>query len=169
MITIFTGILKTRKPMKKVHLTLVALLVACNCLLAQSNEENAVKLPIQQLFEAMKKSDSTMLTQMMAPGARLETVIKSKSGDISVKSDPISQFVAAVGKAPIGALDERLSSMEIKVDAELATAWTPYEFYYNGKFSHCGVNAFQLVKLNGSWKILSIIDTRRREGCVGVK
>jgi hypothetical protein len=43
--------------------------------------------------------------------------------------------------------------------------WTPYRFIFNGKFSHCGVNSFTLVKLNGEWKINYVIDTRRKEKC----
>ena len=42
---------------------------------------------------------------------------------------------------------------------------TPYKFYVGEKFSHCGVNSFQLVKIRGEWKIQYIIDTRRRQNC----
>jgi hypothetical protein len=62
-------------------------------------------------------------------------------------------------------LDERLASMDIKIDGELATVWTPYVFYLQGQKNHCGVNAFTLVKLNGTWQIQGIIDTRRKDNC----
>jgi SnoaL-like domain len=54
---------------------------------------------------------------------------------------------------------------EIKIDANMAMAWTPYKFYIGENFSHCGVNLFTLVKLEQDWKIVNIIDTRRRQGC----
>ena len=44
-------------------------------------------------------------------------------------------------------------------------AWTPYSFFLNDTFSHCGVNNFQLLKKEGEWKIIYLIDTRRKEGC----
>jgi hypothetical protein len=47
----------------------------------------------------------------------------------------------------------------------MATAWTPYKFYLDKTFSHCGVNAFQLFKSENGWKIISILDTRRKEPC----
>ena len=53
----------------------------------------------------------------------------------------------------------------VKIDGALASVWTPYKFYFNGKFSHCGVNSFQLVRMNNTWKVQYIIDTRRRVGC----
>ncbi|HNA01067.1 MAG TPA: hypothetical protein PLN49_09415, partial [Ferruginibacter sp.] len=66
---------------------------------------------------------------------------------------------------PKDAADERITFDVVRVDGALAIAWTPYKFYFNGKFSHCGVNSFQLVRFNGEWKIQYLIDTRRKAGC----
>jgi hypothetical protein len=56
--------------------------------------------------------------------------------------------------------------MEIRVDERLAAAWVPYSFYIGTNFSHCGVNAIQLAKLDGAWKITYVMDTRRRDNCI---
>ncbi|MFT2543406.1 hypothetical protein ACMWP9_36050, partial [Escherichia coli] len=66
---------------------------------------------------------------------------------------------------PKNMADERIVFDVVKIDADLAIVWTPYQFYRNGTFSHCGVNSFQLVRLNGRWKIQYLIDTRRKTGC----
>ncbi len=128
---------------------------------AQSSDEMAVKATIIRMFEGMSKADSTSLKPLFAPGARLQTV-QNKQGTVSVKEDPIAGFITSVGKAKAGALDERLSGMDINIDGDLAIAWTPYAFYYNGQQSHCGANAFTLVRIGGIWKIQHIIDTRRK-------
>ncbi len=128
---------------------------------AQTPDETAVKATITRMFEGMSKADSTLLKPLFAPDARLQTV-QNKQGTVSVKENPIAGFIASIGKAKAGALDERLSGMDIKIDGDLATAWTPYSFYYNGQQSHCGANAFTLVRMAGDWKIQSIIDTRRK-------
>lgn len=60
---------------------------------------------------------------------------------------------------------EKLLYFDINIDGNLASAWTPYEFYVNGSFSHCGSNSFQLFKNNGNWEIIFLVDTRRRQGC----
>jgi hypothetical protein len=44
--------------------------------------------------------------------------------------------------------------------------WTPYELEVEGIFSHCGVNSFQLIRINEQWKITQITDTRRKEDCL---
>jgi hypothetical protein len=152
--------------MKKLLLfSLIGCLVS-GALFAQSiNDEAAVKAPIVQLFVGMNKSDSASVHQTLMTGARLETVTKNKAGEVMVKSDSFEGFLKSIGSAPAGDLDERLTAIEIRMDGDMATVWTPYKFYYKGNFSHCGVNAFQLIKTAAGWKIWSIIDTRRKEGC----
>jgi hypothetical protein len=66
---------------------------------------------------------------------------------------------------PKGAADERISFETVKIDGPLAIVWAPYNFFFNGQFSHCGMDSFQLVRFGKEWKIQYIIDTRRRTGC----
>lgn len=148
--------------------TLIALLfLVTTTAFAQTTnaEETAVNLVITTLFDGMKKADSTQLKALFMPTATLQTVSKTQTGEISVKADPIAGFIKSVGSAKPGALDERLTGMTTHIDGELATVWTPYTFYYNQQKSHCGANAFTLVKVGGRWQIQNIIDTRRRENC----
>jgi hypothetical protein len=147
-------------PMKHLFL-LIGTFVISAPLFAQTPDEAAVKTTINRMFDGMAKADSMGLKPLFAPGARLQTVL-NKQGTVSVKEDPITGFIASIGKAKAGSLDERLSGMDIRIDGDLATAWTPYSFYYNGKQSHCGANAFTLVRIDGDWKIQNIIDTRRK-------
>jgi hypothetical protein len=128
-------------------------------------EEDKVKAPILHFFEGMKRSDSLLLKSSLAPQAMLQTVAKNKEGKTAVRTEDISLFITSVTKPHQGVYDERITFDVIKIDADLAVVWTPYKFYVSGQFSHCGVNSFQLVKLNGEWKIQYIIDTRRKEPC----
>jgi len=141
------------------------LVLASSAAFAQSAEETAVRATIDRMFDGMRKADTVLFKSVFAPGVTLQSVARNKEGAVAVQSSSIPGFVAAVGKQKAGALDERLAGYDIKVDGEMAVAWTPYTFYYNGQKSHCGVNAFTLVKLAGEWKIQAIIDTRRRENC----
>ena len=68
----------------------------------------------------------------------------------------------AVGTPHKEQWDERIYDVKIQVDGPLATAWTPYKFYFGENFSHCGVNAFTLIKTDDGWKISGITDKRRR-------
>jgi len=147
-----------------------ALLLFALCLMAlptfsQTSDEKAVHSTITQLFDGMRKADTTLFKATLLASASLQSVARSQDGQVTVRQESIPAFVASVGKQKAGALDERLAPYEVKIDGDLATAWTPYVFYFNNQKSHCGVNAFTLVRVNGQWKIQAIIDTRRRDNC----
>ena len=130
---------------------------------AQSAEDS-VKAVVNNLFRAMKNSDGVLLKSVFADSAILQT-IETKTGKTMVKNEAVAGFIESISKLPVGAADEQVIFDMVKIDAALASVWTPYKFYFNGKFSHCGVNSFQLLRLNNEWKIQYLIDTRRRAGC----
>ena len=47
----------------------------------------------------------------------------------------------------------------------IASVWTPYDFWVDGKFSHCGIDIFDLVKTAEGWKISGLTYTVERTGC----
>ena len=126
--------------------------------------EDSVKAVINKLFEGMKNSDGSLIKDAFADSAILQT-IGNREGKAVIRTDEVRGFVESIGKLAKGDADERIQFETIKIDGPLAIVWTPYKFYYKGQFSHCGVNSFQLVRLNGGWKIQYLIDTRRRTGC----
>lgn len=131
---------------------------------AQSAEDS-VKAAVNKLFEGMKNSDATLLKSAFADSAVLQTITRNKEGKTIIQNEEVAAFANFVSKQPKGAADERIVFDLIKIDGPLAIVWTPYKFYFNGAFSHCGVNSFQLVKIDGDWKIQYLIDTRRKKGC----
>lgn len=127
--------------------------------------EDSVKATVNTLFTAMKTGDAALFKTVFTADPIMQTISRSKEGKLEIRNESISEFADFVGKLKKDSADERISFETVKIDGPLAIAWTPYSFYHNGKFSHCGVNSFQLVRLDGSWKIQYLIDTRRRQGC----
>ena len=127
---------------------------------------DSIKAVVNKMFDAMRASDGAMLQSVFGDSALLQTTTKNKEGKTVIRNESIKDFATSISSAPKGSLDERISFETIKIDANLASVWTPYSFYYNGKFSHCGVNSFQLVRIDGEWKLQYVIDTRRKSGCI---
>lgn len=127
--------------------------------------EDSVKTTINKLFKSMINSDASSIKSLFADSAILQTISRNKDDKIIVLNESVNDFADFVGKQSKGAADERINFEVVKIDGPLAIAWTPYKFYFNGVFSHCGVNSFQLVKINNDWKIQYLIDTRRKKGC----
>ncbi len=154
--------------MKKI-LLLLSILFLNNELFAQkADDEAAIKVVIDQLFEGMRTTDSTKIRAVIYPNATLKTAYIDKMGKPRLQTEGMNAFIESVGTAHEGIYDERIWSYDIKVDGQLATAWTEYTFYLDKQLLHCGVNAFQLFKSGEGWKIIDITDTRRKENCQAV-
>ena len=125
--------------------------------------EDEVLAVVQRLFDGMRAADSTAVRSVFHESSQLFAT-GERDGTLSINVIPADRFVAAVGGAT-GQWDERIWDTQVRIDDNLASVWTQYAFYLNGEFSHCGVDAFTLAKTTEGWKIVSLADTRRQEGC----
>jgi hypothetical protein len=155
--------------MRSLRLTLVALLVVVPALAraqtapAAPDERAAVLAVVQRLWDAMKARDTAMARSVFDSSAMLSRAV-TRNGEARVQLTPVSAFIEALSHAT-EPWNERMFAPEVRVDGSLATVWTEYDFHLGEKFSHCGVDAFQLLKTSGGWKIVALSDTARREGC----
>ena len=129
---------------------------------AQNSTEKEVVKPIENLFNAMKSADSIGVKNAFSSSAIMQTFNKNNE----IRTEKVEDFAKQVGSSKVGDLDEKFTISKILIDGNMASVWVPYQFYYKGNFSHCGVNSFQLAKINNEWKIQYIIDTRRKENCI---
>ena len=53
-------------------------------------------------------------------------------------------------------LEERFRNIEIRQDGPLGLVTFNYDFVINGKVHHSGIEHWQVCKIDGQWKILSI-------------
>jgi len=131
--------------------------------------EKEVLAVVDKLFDAMRARDTAALRSVFAPGAMLGSV-ESANGVSSLKrdADGVDGFAKALARPSPSAWDERTAHPVVRIDGELAMVWVDYTFYLGDRKSHCGVDAFQLVKGAQGWKIETLLDTRRREGCAEI-
>lgn len=122
-----------------------------------NKDEDQIKAVILKTFSAMKSVDSVALKSCFTEKAVLQISQVKPEGN-TVREVPITSFVKNVMTRKAGDMDERVLSWgPILVDHEIATAWVPYEFYLNGKFTHKGVDAFILVKVGEEFKIQTLL------------
>ena len=150
--------------MKQILFLLTAFIFLHITLDAQTREDS-VKAIVNQLFSGMKNSDAAMIRAAFADSAILQSIGRNKEGKIVIQNENVDDFAKSISQIKKGAADEQIVFESIKIDGPLALVWAPYKFYFDGKFSHCGVDSFQLVFINGQWKIQYLIDTRRRQPC----
>jgi len=141
------------------------LLVVGN-IVAQDDEKMAVQKTVEAFFDGFHKQDSAAIKATVASEVILQTIARDSLGKDYVRTEDFSRFIKNIVSIPeTMKFRETLKSYSIQVDGPMANAWTEYEFHVNEKFSHCGVNSFQLVQQEDKWKIIYLIDTRRKQGC----
>lgn len=148
------------------HFLIVLTIIIHSTNVTAQTSEDSVKAVVNKMFAAMKNADAVALKSCFADSMILQTITTNKEGKLIIRNENPADFIDFISKELPGNADERISFETIKTDGLLAIAWTPYNFYYKGQFSHCGVNSFQLVRLKGDWKIQYIIDTRKKKGCI---
>jgi hypothetical protein len=143
------------------RMLLLAALLLPSAARAQSPDHDAAYAVVTKLFDGMRTRDTTAMRASFVESATLQSV--SATG---IRTDAINAWIGSVAGAPAGlVLDERLANPVVQVNGDLASVWVDYWFFAGERFSHCGVDAFVLARQGGTWKIISVADTRRREGC----
>lgn len=129
--------------------------------LIQAQEKEAQQT-IEVFFEGFHQKDSLKIKSVCAEKMILQSISEGKKGNKLVNESP-SEFYKSIATIQNDMqFEEKILKYNIQIDGAMAHVWTPYEFYVNEKLSHSGVNAFTLFKENNQWKIIYIIDTRRK-------
>lgn len=129
---------------------------------AQSAEDEVLAV-VDRLFDGMRSADTTMMRSTFHPEVRLVTT-GEQDGRPVASLVPVERWLEAVAGADV-VLDERLYDAKVQVAGSLASVWAFYTLHAGDRFSHCGYDAFQLVRTTDGWKITQVADTRQREGC----
>jgi hypothetical protein len=129
----------------------------------QPSEEKAVLAAVQRLFDAMASHDSAAAQQVLIPEGRYFSVRDTGAG-AAVGGATHKEFAErlAGGKED---MRERMWDSKVLIHGRIAVVWTPYDFHRNRKFSHCGVDAFNLIKTSEGWKIAGFVYTVEPAGC----
>ena len=128
--------------------------------------ESEVVAAVERLFVGMRTRDTAMLRALLAPDLIVFSVRQGEGAPAVVRHQSLPDFLRAVVASP-EVLRERMWSPEVRLDGDLATLWAPYDFHRGERFSHCGHDAFQLVRADGRWVVTGLTYTVRRAPCAG--
>lgn len=143
--------------MKKTIFLLI--MIFASSIQAQNQE---VQKTIEDFFVAFHAKDTLKLHSVCSDKIILQSIMENAKG-AKLSDESAKEFYHSIASIPNDfKFEEKILNYSIQIDGTMAHAWTPYEFYINGKLSHSGVNAFTLFKENGIWKIIYCIDTRRK-------
>ncbi|MFX0556880.1 nuclear transport factor 2 family protein [Maribacter sp. CXY002] len=134
--------------------------------IGQTEEDRNVKNTVISFFDAFHAKDEQGMKKIVSPEVVLQTIGVDREGKQVLRTEHFDDLINSIISIPDSVnFQEKIINYSIQIDGAMANAWTPYEFWLNDKFHHCGVNSFQLFKEEGIWKIIYLIDTRRKQGC----
>jgi hypothetical protein len=131
--------------------------------LSSNAQQQDVQKTIESFFEAFHQKDTIKLKLVCSDKLILQSISESVTKGNKLSEENIKEFYKSIASIPSSLkFEEKILNYNIQIDGSMAHVWTPYEFYLNDKLSHSGVNSFTLFKEKDSWKIIYLIDTRRK-------
>lgn len=146
------------------HLILLLLIFSSGGVLAQNeaNEKIKVQNVIQDFFVAFHQKDTLQLKKYCHDKITLSTILETTQS-AEWKEEMASNFFKSIATIPnTVSFEEKIHDMQISIDGNMAHVWATYSFFVQKKLSHAGVNSIHLIKQDDQWKIISILDTRRK-------
>lgn len=160
-----------------IALTVTGLFALPNAARAQapSAEQAAILGVIDQFMHAVTSGDNAAMARIRLEGTTTTMERPDPAGGTTIVRRPFPAPPAppAAGSAPAPAsassMRERYWDPVVHVRGRLALVWTPYEFWRDGKTTHCGVDVFELVKQGDTWKIGNVMYTVEPDACPAMR
>lgn len=131
---------------------------------ASADDRRAVLAVADRMFAALAAKDSAaLLAEVVPEGRATANELGARRGVTSVAWP---QFAAHLPRIP-GRPMERLIDPHVHVEGDIAMIWSRYEFELDGRFSHCGIDHFDLIRQDGRWKVINLTWTQQYENCPG--
>ena len=128
-------------------------------------ERAAVLAAVQSFMDALRTKDVAAMNQHVDSLTRLTLIRPTREGGTRVVVMTAAQFIQAVTPPGQPGVDEPIRNPVVHVSGDLATVWAEYQVRRDTTVTHCGFDAFHLVRREGRWKFLNISDTYQTTGC----
>lgn len=119
---------------------------------------------VDRFFAAISSNDARALEELYLPEADLFVRRPASDGQIVFKVRSAATDIAQM-RAEKRRLREYYWAPKVRVHGGIAQFWAPYAFEIDGKRSHCGIDAFDLILVEGQWRIASAMYTVEPQGC----
>jgi len=148
--------------------TFTCLLLTSGDVLADASDREAVLAVAEQAFAAVnsQQADDWRAIQL-AEGTTLSFRPEAggEPGELEMRISNNEDFIADLQHDGNEYIERWTKEPTVLIRGPIAVVWGEYEFRIDGKFSHCGVDSIDLVKVDGNWKVANFMWTVEREGC----
>ncbi|HEY0458153.1 MAG TPA: hypothetical protein VGC97_03310 [Pyrinomonadaceae bacterium] len=127
----------------------------------QTEDAKAAADVPDRLFAAMKAKNFEEIRAVFTTEGQLVAIDKPRDGKGASKTRVFTaeSFAKAISEAKGADFIEKMPNTDVRLTGDLAIVTGRYTFYVGEKFSHCGTNAFNLVRTEAGWKIANAAST----------
>jgi len=138
-------------PMRVIPIVIAVLVTATLSAQSGNSEKDAVLKAVQIFFDTMAAKDVEGARAILQPQGRFHAM-GMRDGKPDVRAFSNEEYFADL-QASKQKMRERTWNPEVSVHGLIATFRAPYDFWIDGKLSHCGIDVFDLIKTEDGWKI----------------
>jgi hypothetical protein len=143
---------------------ILALLAASVAASGAADERAALMKVVDEVYAAINSNDVEAFKPLEVPegmtfrlryqpDGTMKLVPKSNLQDLSDTATEKRRFT------------EKYWDPTVLIHRDMAVFWAPYSFDIDGKRSHCGVDVFDFIRVNGEWKLANSMWTVEPDGC----
>ncbi len=120
----------------------------------------AAEIP-DRLFAAMKAKNFEEIRAVFTPEGQLVAIDQPRDGKGISKTRVFTAegFAKSISEAKGADFIEKMSNKDVRIAGDMAIVSGRYTFYVGDKFSHCGMNTFNLVRTETGWRIANAAST----------
>jgi hypothetical protein len=118
----------------------------------KQDDRSAVIGVVNQLFTEMANANPAGIVALHTPTSDLAAVQKGRDGKSrysSINGEAFSKLFTDKSRV----MREEMYDPKVEISGDWAMVWGRYVFFLGDKLSHCGINQFNLVRIDGTWKI----------------
>jgi len=130
---------------------------------ALPQDRSDVIATVEGFFAAMRSRSATEFETLVLPDAVVHGYSASATG-VRLMSMTRDEYISSLQSGE-QQLIERMWDVQVLLDDRLAVLWAAYDLYVGGQFSHCGIDAFTLLKTDQGWRISSVGFSTQRSDC----
>ena len=143
---------------------LLFLLAAAAAAPTEAQDRAALMKVVDQVYAAINSNDVAAFKRLEVPEGMtfrlryqpdrsMKLVSKSNVQDLADTATENRHFT------------ETYWNPTVLIHRDMAVFWAPYSFDIDGKRSHCGVDVFDFIRVNGEWKLANSMWTVEPDGC----
>jgi hypothetical protein len=119
---------------------------------------------VDQVYAAINSNDVEAFKRMEVPEGMTFRLRYQPDGTMKLVPKSNLQDLADTG-AETRKFTEKYWDPTMLIHKDMAVFWAPYSFDIDGKRSHCGVDVFDFIRVNGQWKLANSMWTVEPDGC----